>query len=556
MGRRKTHEQFISELASINQNVKILGKYESSKTKIEVECLICGNQWKTTPHRLLNGNGCPKCAREKIADNRRKSHDEFVSELKDVNPNIKIIGKYKDSRTKIKCECLVCNNIWEATPALLLYGHGCTACALDSQRKKMSKTNDEFISELREKNPNLIPIDKYVNSNTKIRFKCSLCNHVFEEKPKNILSTYDCPNRCLSLSERTEIFYDKVKTVNPNIKILGKYKGAREKIEAQCLVCGNIWFPWATYLSTGRGCPECSRIAMMKTHDEFVSQIKEINPTIKILSPYNGGRSRIQVECTVCGNKWSPKANGLANGCGCPECAIIASRNTHEDFIKRLKERNDGVEILGEYVTLTTKIETRCKKCGFVWNAIPNMLMQGHGCPSCAKDALRKTHEEFVDEMKRTHPDLEVLSEYISCYENVTCRCKRCGRDFETTPDRLRCGYGCTICRQSKGERAIYNILESKGISFNPQHSFKDCRDVHVLPFDFYLPDLNIAIEYDGLQHYEPVERFGGVESFKVTQRHDKIKTDYCKQNKIRLIRIPYTEFNNIENIINKQIVA
>lgn len=487
---------------------------------------------------------------------RKKTHEQFISELAEINPNIKVIGKYSGSKSKIECECLLCKNKWETTPTLLLDGHGCTACAFNNHRTKLTKTNEEFISELKEKNQNLIPLDEYINNYTEIRFKCSACNCVFKAKPKRILFNPDCQNHCLSLSKRAEDFYDKVKIVNPNIKILGKFKGAREEIKAQCLVCGNIWFPWATYLSTGRGCPECSRKSMMKTHDEFVSQVKEVNPTIKILSPYRGGRSEIQAECTVCGNKWFPKANGLANGCGCPECAVIASRNTHDDFIERLRDRNDSVEILGEYITSTTKIETRCKKCGFVWNAIPNMLMQGHGCPSCAKNALRKTHSEFVEEMKRTHPDLEVLSEYISCYENVTCRCKRCGREFETTPDRLRCGYGCTICRQSKGERVIYNILERKGIPFKSQYSFKDCKDVHVLPFDFYIPELNIAIEYDGVQHYEPVERFGGIESFKVTQIHDKIKTDYCEQNGIRLIRIPYTEFNNIENIINEQIVA
>ena len=266
---------------------------------------------------------------------RRKTHEQFISELAKVNPNVKVIGRYRTSKEKVKCECLICNSIWETTPTLLLGGHGCVACALDSHKKKLSKTNEDFISELKEKNPNLIPIDEYVNNYTKVRFRCSLCDNTFEEKPKKILSNPDCPNHCLNLRKRAEIFYDKVKIMNPNVKVLGEFKGAKEEIKAQCLVCGNIWFPLATYLSTGRRCPECSRIAMMKTHDEFVSQIKEINPTIKILSPYNGGRSRIQVECTVCGNKWSPKANGLANGYGCPECAIIASRNTHEDFIKR-----------------------------------------------------------------------------------------------------------------------------------------------------------------------------------------------------------------------------
>ena len=79
------------------------------------------------------------------------------------------------------------------------------------------------------------------------------------------------------------------------------------------------------------------------------------------------------------------------------------------------------------------------------------------------------------------------------------------------------------------------------------------------LPFDFYIPDLNICIEYDGEQHFEPVD-FGGKgkeyaeKRFKAQQKRDNIKTEYCKNNNIKLIRIPYWEFDNVENILKQEL--
>ena len=93
--RRKTHEQFVNELALVNPNIKIVGKYETAKTKIECECLVCNYKWKATPNSLLHGNGCKACGDIKRAEGLRKSNEQFVSELKNINPDIKPISEYK-----------------------------------------------------------------------------------------------------------------------------------------------------------------------------------------------------------------------------------------------------------------------------------------------------------------------------------------------------------------------------------------------------------------------------------------------------------------------------
>ena len=128
------------------------------------------------------------------------------------------------------------------------------------------------------------------------------------------------------------------------------------------------------------------------------------------------------------------------------------------------------------------------------------------------------------------------------------CICA-CGK--ETNPDptmnnltryhTLSCG-----CRKnSKWEIFIQKYLEKNNINFIPQKTFVDClnkKKTSHLFFDFYLIDYNTIIEYDGLQHFKPVKIWGGQEKLDKQQENDNIKDNYCKQNKIQLIRIPYTK--------------
>jgi very-short-patch-repair endonuclease len=102
----------------------------------------------------------------------------------------------------------------------------------------------------------------------------------------------------------------------------------------------------------------------------------------------------------------------------------------------------------------------------------------------------------------------------------------------------------------SSGEHAVRSVLDDMKISFDRQMKFQDCKDVRMLPFDFYIPQYNSAIEFDGQQHFKPVKLFGGVKAFKTTQHHDAIKTTYCVTKGIRLLRIKYTEFEQIQELI------
>jgi hypothetical protein len=108
-------------------------------------------------------------------------------------------------------------------------------------------------------------------------------------------------------------------------------------------------------------------------------------------------------------------------------------------------------------------------------------------------------------------------------------------------------GSGCPICKSSKGEIEIQKFLTTNDIKFIKEHKFDGCFDVKKLPFDFYLPELNICIEYDGIQHFNPNHFFGGFSYHTKLKRHDEIKTLYCINNKINIIRIRYNE-----NVVEK----
>lgn len=102
----------------------------------------------------------------------------------------------------------------------------------------------------------------------------------------------------------------------------------------------------------------------------------------------------------------------------------------------------------------------------------------------------------------------------------------------------------------SKGEQKISDILDRLNVLFVREYGFTDCKKTNKLLFDFYLPEYNICIEYNGEQHYKPIEYFGGTKYFICQKERDKIKQKYCRDNNIKLIIIPYTEFKNIENIL------
>ena len=165
-----------------------------------------------------------------------------------------------------------------------------------------------------------------------------------------------------------------------------------------------------------------------------------------------------------------------------------------------------------------------------------------------------KTHSEFEKELKNKRGNLfTILSEYKGTLENIKVKNNICGHEFETKATNLLSSkkVSCPICNFSKMEETIYQLLTRLKIPFIYQYKFNECRNIRPLPFDFYLPEINIAIEADGRQHTDiTTGYFGGVEGYLNRKKKDLIKNKFCRENGIKLIRISYLEADKIKNII------
>ena len=159
--------------------------------------------------------------------------------------------------------------------------------------------------------------------------------------------------------------------------------------------------------------------------------------------------------------------------------------------------------------------------------------------------------DNFIERSNKIHNskyDYSLVN-YINTKTKVKIICHSHG-EFEQTPNNHLRGYGCPICNISKGENVIKEYLDKNNIRYIWHYSFDDCRNKYPLWFDFYLTDLNTCVEYDGIQHYESIDYFGGLETFKNIQKNDKIKNKYCEKNGINLIRFKYNEKINLNIIL------
>ncbi len=295
-----------------------------------------------------------------------------------------------------------------------------------------------------------------------------------------------------------------------------------------------------------------------KTHKEYLAEVETKNQHVVVLGIYIGASTPILHKCKYCGKEWFIRPSDVLNGKGCRECSCKRYgdyvRKSQTKYIEDLNKININIEPIEDYINTDTAILHKCKICCHTWSIKPNHTLAGHGCPMCgfknSADARRKSHEKYVEELSCINQNIVVLGEYINSKTSILHKCKVCGHEWPIDPIHTLRGQGCPVCNQSHGEREISQWLQAHFVNYIPQYKFKDCRDKLELPFDFYIPEFNICIEYDGLQHFEPIDWFGGEESLKVTQYHDNIKTNYCKKNKITLIRVAYNQ--SIAEELNK----
>lgn len=330
--------------------------------------------------------------------------------------------------------------------------------------------------------------------------------------------------------------------VGDEYKFLDSYQGALTKIKVKHNKCGNVYEVKPNYFLNGRRCPWCYG-NIKKTDKQFKQEVFDlVGDEYIFLDSYVNSYTKIKVKHNKCGSIYGVTPNAFFKGNRCPYC-YGTPKKTDSQFKQEVYDLvGDEYTFLDAYIATDTKLRVKHNKCGNVYKVQPNAFLHGSRCPYCGVNA-KKTNEQFQQEIYDLVGDeYTFLDNYVNKRTKLRVKHNKCGNTYEVTPGNFLQGSRCPYCSNSKGEDIINKILKSLGIKYEYQKAFDGLRDTQPLSYDFYIPSQNILIEYQGLQHYQPVGYFGGKSRFKVQQKHDKMKSEYAKINHYKLITIPYTE--------------
>lgn len=292
-------------------------------------------------------------------------------------------------------------------------------------------------------------------------------------------------------------------------------------------------------------------------YSDFEKKIKNKYPEENLeIILYTGAKEKGIIKCLECGSIYELKnaSNFLYKNKKriCSKCVSREDTRNMKKKIEKIFDNNYNIQLLNTYVKITNDLEIKCLKCGGVFRRKPYVLTQTQKCPICETYSTLKTETFFKKELEdKLNGEYELLGEYKGTNTPALFKHTDCGFIFKNTPHQILQKTPCPKCKKfnSKGEIKIKKFLEAKGILFIPQKHFKNLKK---LSFDFYLPDYNLLIEYQGEQHFHPIKYFGGNNKYLKQIENDNIKRKFCKKNNLSLLEIGYTEYNQIDRILLK----
>jgi len=294
-----------------------------------------------------------------------------------------------------------------------------------------------------------------------------------------------------------------------------------------------------------------------KTTEQFIDESIKIHGTKYdySITQYEKKSSPVSIICKIHGEFNQYPFNHL-KGYGCQKCSGKYKYTQAEWIAMAIKIHGNKYDYSKVVFTNNkTNVCIVCPRHGEFYQLGYVHINGGSGCPKCASNS--PTNDEWIYNAKQIHGDRYDYTNtvYSKSKDKLSIICPIHGEFLQ----RPRChikGKGCPKCCQSKSETVITKFLNTHNIEFIQEFRFSDCIHKLPLPFDFYIPSLNICIEYDGAFHYIPhwkvIDKYS---SLKAIQHRDKIKTDYCHNNNIKLIRIHYKDFDKIEYILNEEIL-
>lgn len=492
---------------------------------------------------------------------------EYVKEYVEIQGYKLLSSEYISAKTKLM---FICPNghEFEMTWNGFQQGKRCPLCAIIKNAELKTKDAKKFKKEVKEMYPDgeYIVLGEYKKSDEKILMKHAICDYEYMVKPNSFLQGQQCP-KCAGRTRTTETLKEEVKSItNGEYLFTGTYTKMIDKTTFYHTICGNTFEAAPNnFINMNQRCPICYG-TLLKTHDKFIKEVKSLHgEKYKVISPYTNAKTKIKIRHIVCGFEWDILPNAFLRGQECPRCNGGVKNKSTEYFKKEVYELyGDEYEILGEYKGCNEEILIKHMPCNTIYNGTPSELLQNRGCPYCCNRA--KTTEIFKKQVfDLVKDEYTVLGDYNGAKEKLLIRHEICKHEYLTTPSNFLTGHRCPKCKKSKGEKKIDIYLKDNNSNYISQYRIAECKIKKPLPFDFAIFDdkektkLLYLIEYDGEQHFRPI-RFKNIseekalENFKQVQISDDIKNDYCKNNNIKLIRIPYWDFDKISEILQEKI--
>lgn len=467
--KKKTNEQFVSELLAITKTIEPIGEYRGAKENIKVKCLVCGNIWEPMPTSLLSGHGCRKCATIANSERNTISPEEYKKRLYKSNPNISLLETYVKSEDHIKVECTVCGNIWTPEAGSLLQGRGCPECAKKRRAEKQKRTNETFVREMNRISPHIEILSEYSTVDDNVHAKCKECGYEWDPIASVLLSGGGCPNCAGNAPKTHETFVKEIADANPSITVIGRYINAKTPVTVKCLICGKEWDALAGNLRKGEGCPSCCHAptsfaeqclldAFRRWFGEGAVLSRDISTIGKELDIYIPKYSTaIEI------GSWYWHMNRIENdrlkrtACNSMgvrliiiyDCfngdATLFDRDFYT-FPKDLGAERGNLSLKELAYSLALQMEKSILPLSErEWKAVIH---------NAYKQSRMVTTEDFRNRMYVINPNIEIVGEYTRARENIQCRCLICGNQWENKPYHLLKGQGCRECSKKKAGMA------------------------------------------------------------------------------------------------------
>lgn len=292
---------------------------------------------------------------------------------------------------------------------------------------------------------------------------------------------------------------------------------------------------------------------MNYTKESFTQELQRRFPgnEFEILE-FSGAFQPIQYQCLKCGRiiKKSRANHLYENKSLCQHC--YSTKNSKiRDWIINFFDNTVDFKLISWSQNTMDDITVYCNNCKRIFTKKPSNLYNRNPktvCPYCGDNGAPILEEDYKKLMEQNgYIDYTIL-QYRTATQSVRFR-HSCGYVFSQKGVNFLKSKGCPKCfgKQSKGELRIEQFLIAQKIEYITEYRIKEFKNY---PYDFYLPQLNTLIEYQGQQHYFPVDHFGGNQSFQRQIQHDNLKKQYAEEHHYNLIIIPYTDYDKIETYL------